>query len=108
MAPRSFVRRTGARNFRNVRQAGRIPQSPRGTRGSGHIMAEIVRLRGARVALDASRTEGIDLAIADGRILPFDSRASADTEIDVTGHLLLPGLINAHDHLEYNLFPRLG
>jgi cytosine/adenosine deaminase-related metal-dependent hydrolase len=30
------------------------------------------------------------------------------TEIDLTGYLLLPGLINAHDHLEFALYPRLG
>jgi cytosine/adenosine deaminase-related metal-dependent hydrolase len=29
-------------------------------------------------------------------------------DIDLRGYLLLPGLINAHDHLEFALFPRLG
>lgn len=28
--------------------------------------------------------------------------------LDLAGHMLLPGLINAHDHLEFNLFPQLG
>lgn len=30
------------------------------------------------------------------------------SEIKLEGFLLLPGLINAHDHLHYALFPRLG
>ena len=29
-------------------------------------------------------------------------------EIDCSGCFIYPGLINAHDHLEFNLFPRLG
>src|SRR5262249_17138935 len=28
--------------------------------------------------------------------------------IDTRGYVALPGLLNAHDHLEFNLFPRLG
>jgi cytosine/adenosine deaminase-related metal-dependent hydrolase len=30
------------------------------------------------------------------------------TSVDLRGYLILPGLINAHDHLEFALFPRLG
>jgi hypothetical protein len=30
----------------------------------------------------------------------------ADLPLD--GFLVLPGLVNAHDHLEFNLFPNLG
>jgi cytosine/adenosine deaminase-related metal-dependent hydrolase len=63
-----------------------------------------VILRGARLAIDAHRAERRDVAISHGRIT---SRAQGP-EIDVTGHMILPGLINSHDHLSFNLFPLLG
>lgn len=61
-------------------------------------------LRGGRVATDADRAERRDIAISRGRI----TTSARGPEIDVTGHMILPGLINAHDHLSFNLFPRLG
>jgi cytosine/adenosine deaminase-related metal-dependent hydrolase len=71
-------------------------------------MAAVIRITGARVARHAARSERLDLTIAGTRILPFDTKAEPATELDLQGHLILPGLINAHDHLEFSLFPRLG
>jgi len=77
-----------------------------------------LRLRGARVAVDAHSALPADLEIACGRIRNMvprskdgESRLSSDgdsVEVDLSGYMLLPGLINAHDHLEFSLFPKLG
>jgi cytosine/adenosine deaminase-related metal-dependent hydrolase len=71
-------------------------------------------LRGARVSIDAKTAVHADLLIAGCRIRatlePFQESPSSESycDIDLDGYLLLPGLINAHDHLEFNLFPKLG
>jgi cytosine/adenosine deaminase-related metal-dependent hydrolase len=65
-----------------------------------------VILHGARVALNATESARIDLAITREQIA-FSTRKSGTT-VDLSGCLLLAGLINAHDHLEFALFPRLG
>lgn len=63
-------------------------------------------LRGARIALNARESVRTDVTIVHGRIVSFG--ASQGPVCDLSGYLLLPGLINAHDHLEFALFPRLG
>ncbi len=68
-------------------------------------------LEGARVALGPNEAERLDLEIRSGRIVAIRSRAGLRTglrRLDLHGCIILPGLINAHDHLEFNLFPRLG
>ena len=39
---------------------------------------------------------------------PESGRVDRRGSLDLSGHLILPGLINAHDHLAFNLFPPLG
>ena len=39
----------------------------------------------------------------------MDSRVTIEgVELDLEGLQILPGLVNAHDHLQFSLFPRLG
>jgi cytosine/adenosine deaminase-related metal-dependent hydrolase len=64
-------------------------------------------LRGARVALAPERADRMDVCIAHGAVRTMGP-VSGRRGIDCSGYLMLPGLINAHDHLEFNLFPRLG
>jgi cytosine/adenosine deaminase-related metal-dependent hydrolase/ubiquinone/menaquinone biosynthesis C-methylase UbiE len=63
-------------------------------------------IRRVRVANDANTATTADLAIDESRIVSSGSQPGV--VVDLSGYLLLPGLINAHDHLEFNLFPRLG
>ena len=45
-----------------------------------------------------------DLFVKDGRIVP--EKPNHALEIDLEGYTLFPGLVNAHDHLELNHYPR--
>ena len=72
-------------------------------------------LTGGRCALGSAESVQASLRIVRTRVTNilsnrFSSFTSAvpNFEIDLGGYLLLPGFINAHDHLEFALFPRLG
>ena len=58
--------------------------------GPSTWMDRIVRIEGEHIASIGEDTD------------------SAVPVLDLSGYLILPGLINAHDHLEFGLFPTLG
>jgi len=64
-------------------------------------------LCGARVAMSPDRAEPADIAVGYGRVAAI-GRVPGRRRIDCGGYLILPGLVNAHDHLDFDLFPRLG
>lgn len=79
------------------------------------------QLVGGYIAFSADEAARADMRIVGGRISNIaragqspEGRSSANNvsrsaaTVDLSGYLILPGLLNAHDHLEFNLFPRLG
>lgn len=79
--------------------------------------AEPMQLRGVRVALGATLSDAVDVRVKGGTIaallsrseeVPVESATGFGADVDLSGYLLLPGLVNAHDHLEFALYPRLG
>lgn len=72
-------------------------------------------IRGARLCLGAKQIERAAIRIESGRIRGIEEGASAlptsksqEPHLDLSGMLLMPGLINAHDHLQFALYPRMG
>lgn len=77
---------------------------------------ETTLLTDGKCVLGSQESVSSTLAINNGAIETLNSRSnflynqfvSTENSIDLTGYLLFPGLINAHDHLEFGLFPNLG
>jgi len=72
-------------------------------------------LRGARCALSPQESAYCCIQIDSGKIariatsIPLPDNMQAEhIDIDLTGFLILPGLVNAHDHLQFALYPKLG
>jgi cytosine/adenosine deaminase-related metal-dependent hydrolase len=60
------------------------------------------------LGFDASGTTASSLRVAGGRIVASNCQPQrGDAIINLEGSLIFPGLINAHDHLELNNFPRM-
>jgi cytosine/adenosine deaminase-related metal-dependent hydrolase len=75
---------------------------------------QVTTLLGARFAFTPTASVAGELCIHQGRVKSIVAGASLqrnstrELPIDLDGYLILPGLINAHDHLDFALFPRLG
>jgi ubiquinone/menaquinone biosynthesis C-methylase UbiE len=68
-----------------------------------------LRLTHARIAINADSWEDRDIQIDEGRINALHEKGDGTARtLDLSGYSILPGLVNAHDHLEFGLFPRLG
>lgn len=67
-------------------------------------------LHGASIALNPETAIQASVEIHNRKIAKMmgETRFSTDVGIDLGGYLVLPGLINAHDHLEFGLYPNLG
>jgi len=76
---------------------------------------EATLLHGIRYAVGPHESMRGSIEIADGRLTslrPDSARsflnASRRTDIDLSGFLVIPGLVNAHDHPQFALYPNLG
>lgn len=65
-------------------------------------------LRGSRLPPFLGGAACPEITARDGRVVSVETRTSDARVVDVDGAFLLPGLINAHDHLDLSVFPPLG
>ncbi len=66
-------------------------------------MSQSLHIKGAQI-WDGDEAVQRDLFVKKGRIV--DEKPLDALEVDLEGYSIFPGLINAHDHLELNHYPR--
>jgi cytosine/adenosine deaminase-related metal-dependent hydrolase/ubiquinone/menaquinone biosynthesis C-methylase UbiE len=89
-----------------VLQLRKPPSAPRLRKAASYTPGAI-HLTGGRCAVGADASALASLSI-DGRTIHSMHSGSSENTVDLSGFLLLPGLINAHDHLDFSLFPNIG
>jgi cytosine/adenosine deaminase-related metal-dependent hydrolase len=70
----------------------------------------VLTLRNARTWEDG-RLSGRDLAVVGGKVTAVGAPGAVgrgDRDVDLEERVLLPGLVNGHDHLDLSTFPPLG
>src|ERR1700709_1224834 len=50
----------------------------------------------------------VNIQLKNGQFIPTDKNTSSDLQLTFNDALAFPGLVNWHDHLDFNLFPQLG
>jgi cytosine/adenosine deaminase-related metal-dependent hydrolase/ubiquinone/menaquinone biosynthesis C-methylase UbiE len=89
-----------------VLQLRKPPSSPRVRKAASYTPGAIY-LTGGRCAVGADVSAIASLSI-DGQTIHSIESGNSESTVDLSGFLLLPGLINAHDHLDFSLFPNIG
>lgn len=71
--------------------------------------SEALQLTNARIGTGPTTWRGGAVSIEDGRIANIRDHADETAQpLNLQDYVLLPGLINSHEHLEFGLFPKLG
>ena len=70
---------------------------------TGHCKADLVLKNATFVNVFCNELSHGDIAVADGLIAGIGGEYHGETEIDVSGRIVLPGFIDAHIHLESSL-----